>query len=1228
MAEIKNTFLKSKMNKDLDSRLIPNGEYRDAKNVNISRSENSDVGSVENVSGNILAKDWLGSLNCPGIDVIGHVNDLANDRIFFFLTNYTDNSISNLSNFAPATAPSVPPGGRDFYEGACCWIAYYNVVSQQGEIIVSGNFLNFSKTHPIKADMLESLLFFTDDRNQPRKINVDTAIANPESYYINEDNVSVTRYSPFEAPDLYYKNGVGDYVSSMINKTEEYLPVSGLAMVNINSLAASADVEFTELVNSLVTYGGSVGINLMKPDLGYFKVVGNGATFDLMQIEYPIGSGATPAVSITNYIAAALAAGYESQATATPAGVGQGFTIGDVVGFQFQNPDYDAGWGGDKKWLEDKFVRFSYRFKYDDGEYSLMAPFTQAAFIPKQWGYLVNGYNWLYSGDGEVSVPVDQRWALWKRNIWNGDEDDIGKSGIVQFMENQVDEIKLNIPMPYKVNSVQLPANQLEENMKVVEVDILLKESDGIAIKVVDTIPIADLTNIVANDKFYIYDYKSVKPTKVLPTNQTTRVYDKSPIRAKTQAVTGNRIVYANYIDKQTPPQSLNYEVKVLPKSNIPSPILLPQTQLEYPNHSLKQNRSYQVGVVLSDRYGRSSSVILRDKSLDTASTFFTDTIYHPYNGGGLDTLGWPGDNLQVQFNGLIPESVSGQPEYPGLYSQTNPLGWFSYKVVVKQTEQEYYNVYLAGATSGDIFWNAQPGKQPDSVTNKLSAEPVYFKNSLVSNIALYNDNINKVPKALIDVGATDTIYGSKVLLYPRVITTNLLPSLYLPPQSIQSVAGVGWPLNLPISIQAPNGLFESTVTSIRPFRDLGDWTTKKGVTGDASLDPDAALYGERWYPNNEGGTEGVVFIDPFYRADDNPFVATITTQFTIGSGKALQERYASNFFSNQLTVFETDPVISNIDIFWETSTSGLISELNTAIESTFDPNAVTGVSDIGFEFLESDAANTRITAKFEPVDSNNNPCADPIQSISNFKVINRVGADVTSSFSVQQDLSGSGGTPAFWIENTKARTYLYDSTQRRYSFSFDVTAKLATVNVVFKGSLSNIEPSFTYNPIQWADIVNEPTRDGSTKLKSTTLNPSEPISNKAIWEINPDSFSNGSLTNPSAEIYVEMNNVIYDGSGVAYPISSWPLSARPVIYSPGTFTGSQSFMVSTIQSTSWIIAWPVGVSVADIEYVTNRDFQFTLKITDCNNNQPNNVGGLSTTTLPSSLLAIWGKLI
>ena len=42
------------MNKDLDARLVPNGEYRDAQNISVSRSEGSDAGALENLLGNTL----------------------------------------------------------------------------------------------------------------------------------------------------------------------------------------------------------------------------------------------------------------------------------------------------------------------------------------------------------------------------------------------------------------------------------------------------------------------------------------------------------------------------------------------------------------------------------------------------------------------------------------------------------------------------------------------------------------------------------------------------------------------------------------------------------------------------------------------------------------------------------------------------------------------------------------------------------------------------------------------------------------------------------------------------------------------------------------------------------------------------------------------------------------------------------------------------------------------
>ena len=91
MAEIKNTFIKAKMNKDLDDRLIPKGEYRDALNIGISQTEGSDVGALQVVLGNLKLTeiDLNGVLDCNA-KVIGVYTDDVNQKLYLFLTNYLD----------------------------------------------------------------------------------------------------------------------------------------------------------------------------------------------------------------------------------------------------------------------------------------------------------------------------------------------------------------------------------------------------------------------------------------------------------------------------------------------------------------------------------------------------------------------------------------------------------------------------------------------------------------------------------------------------------------------------------------------------------------------------------------------------------------------------------------------------------------------------------------------------------------------------------------------------------------------------------------------------------------------------------------------------------------------------------------------------------------------------------------------------------------------------------
>ena len=52
MAELKRVFSKAIMNKDMDERLVPNGQYREAHNIEIATSEGSEVGTVQTLFGN------------------------------------------------------------------------------------------------------------------------------------------------------------------------------------------------------------------------------------------------------------------------------------------------------------------------------------------------------------------------------------------------------------------------------------------------------------------------------------------------------------------------------------------------------------------------------------------------------------------------------------------------------------------------------------------------------------------------------------------------------------------------------------------------------------------------------------------------------------------------------------------------------------------------------------------------------------------------------------------------------------------------------------------------------------------------------------------------------------------------------------------------------------------------------------------------------------------------
>jgi hypothetical protein len=1035
MPEIKNTFIKSKMNKDLDSRLVPNGEYRDAQNVSVSRSEGSDVGSLENILGNSVLTDlknkiqtleeekldaFYTELRLPSnsvkldqLEIIGYYSALPQNTIYLFLTDYRDSSNSMLGNFANSDSVDTSSIPNQFiYKGAGCYIASYNLTTSISTILVAGNFLNFSKTHPIHGiNLLEDLLFFTDNRNQPRKINVEKASINSsqngsweswdgssstQTYYYNEDDVSVAKFAPYDSFRFIDENNN----STLISNNEEFLPAH-IATVPANTEAATSN-RFQIVGNYNLTSGSE---DIKSGD----KVV---VIIDEDNFEYTVSSALTAGANTRVNLTEAFNA-----RSGFPSG---GLLTTHIVLIQRLSPEYDDNYKGDINLLQDKFAKFSYRFKYNDDEYSLMAPFSQAAFVPFQFGYFIND-----------------------------DETIAAEATDVKFMENRVDQVKLNVTLPYN-------GDEMSKKLKVKELQILIKNSDETAVRVIEDVDVSRLGNTTN----YEYDYLSIKPIKTLPEADLTRVHDKIPIRAMSQEVVGNRVVYGNFLDKHSSPNSLNYDLTYVDKSVSGSGS---EVSIELPCHTLKQNRTYQVGIVLVDRYGRSSNVILNNP--DNLGTGKNSTIYAPYvdfNNPALSTFF--GKTLELAVRSEIP-NTDPKPNYPGLYSSTNPLGYYTYRIVVKQQEQDYYNVYTPGALAGEILWDvaSDSGSQSADREDQL---PQYVTTNRISMLSFFGDNINKVPRELkTSTNANDTTYGSETVLFNRV-------------NPIYNTSSYNKQSN--VSKQG------ETVVSIEPFKDLGAWTTTKGQlypNGNSASNAEP----QPWYPYYKPTATQFNFHDVFFNAPANPFIATIETDFKIGAtpvylpdpATPAEKKLGIERAWQDLGVFETRPTKSVLDIYWESSTSGLVTDYNAdATDATpvgvLDTAGNKTVEGQSIQYLQTEnmPIGSNATTTLELTDAN----GGAITSSFNVTIASVIAGNGRrdSEFTITQPLNNN-----FIIQTADTQVFLANANfLENYTFNLEVESTESTP--VWTGKqpiqitncqLQNIAPIFDVQPISFKSV-------------------------------------------------------------------------------------------------------------------------------------------------------------
>lgn len=1142
MAEIKNSFLKSKMNQDLDDRLIPNGEYRYANNISVGKSEADDIGTLQNILGNELLPLTTATIEEAGMVCIGAFMDNQNNRIFQFLTDYTDPSPTNIT---------LPTSGN-------MKITMYNFDSPTSyTTLVEGLFLNFAKNNEFRitgVNLIEGLLFWVDNRNQPRKINVSNALTNL-NYYTNEEQISVAKYAPVDPISLYKKVTTiadGDSTDNIIDVEDATGIVPGMTLITSNITGA----DFCTVVD----------------------VTGATITF------------------------------YQDLPSTIADGTEMTFLI-STMSDKSSIPD----WPGDPVFLEDKYVRFSYRFKYDDNEYSLMAPFTQIAYIPKQKGYFIAG-----------------------------NEVDAYRSTVINWFENNINNIELIVPLPDKIGN-------LTNSYKIKEIDILYKESDSLVIKVFETLSVSAInTAINTNNNYYIQPYQSQKPYKALTEDQTTRVYDKVPVRAKAQESSGNRIIYGNYYDKYTCPSSINYNISVQPK--------LPNGTnfIEYPNHTLKKNRNYQIGFVLADKFGRQSPVIL--SSVDLLGTNLGggqfakgSTVYSSYENSTLfdDVRTWFGDTLILYLNTIIDQKKDIPAGKPGLYAiptsnsgfaitastitdasytytldttattNTQPvvgdilrgyytdyveviapppppytppaapvyevftsgrvndiynyndpggsvldikfsyiynaIGWYSYRVVVKQQEQDYYNVYLPGMldgypqgqTSGSQVVYSGTGPTATS-TLQNGINPTQFPVSETGNtshIVLINDNINKIPRDLADVGPDQKQYRSSVQLYGRVentedtvtITGNT-PAYSSKTSTItyNTITNPDWALikagdgiqctqaSDPVPDNTPPIIPGSGATTQNPYKWLGDTVvvsnTVTGTTGTilissanwvltAAQDPNGQDYdtfvitraeNRQYFPtrkadtvtsiatatefnflsssaDNLAGTAGL----NFYQLQTNPLIGRVSTVKKIG--------VSANDMVPFLSVYETRPDQSILELFWETATTGLISDLNADVLTGFDgPSSFGSVNYEHFEFqdpnglgpVQGEENSKYVTDNF--VVLNQQGVILPNTTVTLLSVDDNTSASRLGDFGLEPITVGLNATYRLFIKKPSegAGNFVFNNNalaKESYVFTFLVTDNdnpTTSTNLSISGRLGNNAPIITtsvfdYNIVQ-----------------------------------------------------------------------------------------------------------------------------------------------------------------
>ena len=172
--------------KDKDERLFAEGDMLDAKNITVSTAGESTSGVVKNVKSTIPGTAATSADQIPSEDarVIGSVSDHSRGKVYFFVWSAT------ASNHG---------------------IYQYDTATDTYKVVLKTSVFDFQQFGFVKADLIngdfqkdggnQTIIYFTDNHNAPRKINADRAIDGDFSEYTTAEIEHAI--SAIKAPNLF-----------------------------------------------------------------------------------------------------------------------------------------------------------------------------------------------------------------------------------------------------------------------------------------------------------------------------------------------------------------------------------------------------------------------------------------------------------------------------------------------------------------------------------------------------------------------------------------------------------------------------------------------------------------------------------------------------------------------------------------------------------------------------------------------------------------------------------------------------------------------------------------------------------------------------------------------------------------------------------------------------------------------------------------------------------------